>query len=58
MKLAEEEWDQSELRLANYAKNSNQRFLVKSLADLFGLGTGLVQSTQKTSQNLSLSSHL
>jgi hypothetical protein len=25
MKLVEEEWDQSDLRLANYAQNSEQR---------------------------------
>jgi hypothetical protein len=28
-KPAEEEWDQSDLRLANYAKNSHQMLLLK-----------------------------
>jgi hypothetical protein len=28
-KLAEEEWDRSDLRLANYVKNSHQMLLVK-----------------------------
>jgi hypothetical protein len=32
MKLEEEEWDQSDLRLENYAQNSDQRFLLKSPA--------------------------
>jgi hypothetical protein len=58
MKPAEEEWDQSDLWLANYVQNSNQRFLLKNLANLSGLDTGLVRSTQKTFQNLSISSHL
>jgi hypothetical protein len=58
MKLTEEEWDQSDLRLANYTPNSNQRFLLKSSADFSGLRTRLVRSTQKTLQNSSLSSHL
>jgi hypothetical protein len=31
-KLAKEEWDQSDLRLANYVQNSDQRFLLKNLA--------------------------
>jgi hypothetical protein len=35
-KLAEEEWDQSDLRLVNYGQNSDQTFPLKSLADLFG----------------------
>jgi hypothetical protein len=50
-KLAEEEWDQSNLRLVNYAQNSDQMLLLEK----FG---GLVQSTEKTSQNSSLSSLL
>jgi hypothetical protein len=29
MKLADKEWDQSDLRLANYAENSDQMFLPK-----------------------------
>jgi hypothetical protein len=45
MKLADEEWDQSDLRLVNYVQNSDQRFLLKSPANLSGLGTGLVRST-------------
>jgi hypothetical protein len=49
MKLVEEEWDQSDLRLANYAQSSGQRFLLKSPEDLSGLGTRLVRSTKKTS---------
>jgi hypothetical protein len=49
MKLAEEEWNQSDLRLANYTQNSDQRFLLKSPADLSSLGTRLVRSTQKAS---------
>jgi hypothetical protein len=48
-KLAEEEWDQTNLRLANYAQNSDQIFLLKSPTDLSGLDTILVWSTQKTS---------
>jgi hypothetical protein len=44
-KLAEEEWDQSDLRLAYYSQNSDQKFLLKSPADLSILGTGLVRST-------------
>jgi hypothetical protein len=58
MKPAEEDWDQSNLRLANYTQNSDQILLLKSPADLSRLGTGLVRSTQKTSQNLSLSFQL
>jgi hypothetical protein len=42
MKLAEEKWDYSDLQLANYAQNSDQMFLLKSLADLSSLGTELV----------------
>jgi hypothetical protein len=49
IKLAEEEWDQTNLRLANYAQNSDQIFLLKSPTDLSGLDTVLVWSTQKTS---------
>jgi hypothetical protein len=45
MKLADEEWDQSDLRLVNYVQNRDQRFLLKSPANLSGLGTGLVWST-------------
>jgi hypothetical protein len=45
MKLADEEWDKSDLRLVNYVQNSDQRFLLKSPANLSGLGTGLVRST-------------
>jgi hypothetical protein len=48
MKLAEEEWDQSDLRLANYAQNSDKMLLLKSRADLSGLGIGLIRSTQRT----------
>jgi hypothetical protein len=29
MKLAEEEWDQPDLRLTNYAQNNHQTFLLK-----------------------------
>jgi hypothetical protein len=57
-KLAEEEWDQSDLRLANYAQNSDLRFILKSPRDLSGLGYGLVQSRHKTPQNSSLFSNL
>jgi hypothetical protein len=32
--LAEEEWDQSDLQLANYTQNSDQMFLLKSPIDL------------------------
>jgi hypothetical protein len=34
MKLVEEEWDQSNLWLANYIQNSDQMFLLKSHSDL------------------------
>jgi hypothetical protein len=44
MKLAKEKCDQSDLQLANYAQNSDQEFLLKSPADLSGLGTELVWS--------------
>jgi hypothetical protein len=58
IKPVKEEWDQSDLWLANHTQNSNQIFLLKSTTDLSGLGTGLVRSTQKTYQNSSHSSHL
>jgi hypothetical protein len=45
MKPAEEEWDQSDLWLANYAQNTRQRFLLKRPMDMSGLGTELVWST-------------
>jgi hypothetical protein len=48
MKLAEEERDQSNLRLTNYAQNSDQRLMLKKSG-------GLVRSTYKTSQNSCLS---
>jgi hypothetical protein len=48
MKPAEEEWDQSDLWLANYAQKSHQTLLLKSLVDLSGNGARLVRSTQKT----------
>jgi hypothetical protein len=51
IKPVEEELDQSDLRLINYAQNGNQRLLLKK-------SIRLVRSTQKTSQNLSLSSQL
>jgi hypothetical protein len=38
----EEECDRSDLRLANYAQNSDQRLLLKKSDELVGLGTGLV----------------
>jgi hypothetical protein len=57
-KLVEEEWDQLNLRLADYTQNIDQRFLLKNLADLSELDIRLVRSIQKTSQNLSLSFHL
>jgi hypothetical protein len=57
-KPAKEELDQSDLPLANYTQNGDQRFLLKSRVDLSGLDTRLVESTQKTSQNLSLSLHI
>jgi hypothetical protein len=34
MKSAKEEWDQSDLRLANYAQNNHQRFLLKKSSGL------------------------
>jgi hypothetical protein len=49
MKLDEEEYDQSDLWLANYFQNSDQGFLLKSPVDLSGLHTRLVRSTHKTS---------
>jgi hypothetical protein len=33
-KPAEEEWDQSDLRLANYAQNGHQRLLLKKSGGL------------------------
>jgi hypothetical protein len=57
-KLVEEEWDQLNLRLADYTQNIDQRFLLKNLVDLSELDIRLVRSTQKTSQNLSLSFHI
>jgi hypothetical protein len=47
MKQSEEEWDQSYLRLANYAQNNDQRFLLKSPTDLSGLGTGHTENFPK-----------
>jgi hypothetical protein len=41
MKLAEEEWDQSDLRLGNYTKKSHQRLLLKK-------SSGLVRSGYQT----------
>jgi hypothetical protein len=63
MKLAKEEWDQSDLRLGNYARNSHQKLLLKNyLTDMFSLGSDMsgicriypekgvyVRSTQKLS---------
>jgi hypothetical protein len=49
MKLDEEEYDQSDLWLANYVQNSDQGFLLKSPVDLSSLHTRLVRSTHKTS---------
>jgi hypothetical protein len=57
MKPAKEESDQSDLQLANYTQNNDERFLLKSPTDLSGLGTGLVRSTQTSSQNSNLSFH-
>jgi hypothetical protein len=37
-KPAEEEWDQSDLRLANYAQNGHQRLLLKKSGGLVWFG--------------------
>jgi hypothetical protein len=41
--LMKDEWDQSDLRLTNYAQNCDQRFLMKNPADLSGLGTNFLK---------------